>query len=94
MRWHHPEFTLVHLSFLYTKANECQRDRKQWLRLEQYNLAAMYDAQLEVLVELLENITVFNHGDGLDNFKGEDRSKKTTDERLATFAKLFKKARK
>jgi hypothetical protein len=68
--------------------------KKQREQCVGYDLHRACDAEtkLEAIVELLENITVFNVGDGLDNFAGAlTRRRKTVVERFDTFAKLFEK---
>ena len=87
-------FTNEQLNIIYATALDHQRMVTQWARMQKFGHAAEYQAKLEAIVELLENITVFKIGDGLDNFKNRHSKLKTAEERLATFDKLFVNAKR
>ena len=83
-------FTRDHLKFLYSLAIAQESQIIQWLDMKDYSYATKYAHQLEALVALMENITVFNVGDGLDNFKGKGKNK-NIHERLHSFDNLWGK---
>jgi len=82
---HLPYFKQKHLSLLYKTGEDHLQQIEQWKRTECWDEVARYDAKLEAIVELLETIIVFNHGDGLDNFRSPGRKQKTIRERFESF---------
>lgn len=68
MKFHLKQFDLDHLRPIYEAALHHEKMVNQWLGMDDFQRAAQYAAKLEAIVELMESIVVFNHGDGLRNF--------------------------
>lgn len=84
-KYHNPNFTSKHIKVLYTRGKEYQQQVEQWIRLRNIQLAAAYDAKLHAIVEMLESITVFHIGDGINGFAYGNKQYYTIDERLESF---------
>lgn len=90
MKFHNPDFNLKHLQFLHERALDHERIMKRWLKNKNYDFVAEAANKLEAVVELMENITVMSHGDGLDCFSKWGSRRKNMHERLHSFDKLLK----
>jgi len=88
-----PLFTVEHLRVLWTAANQHKQQIRQWADMHHYKTAAEYEAKLAAVVSLMENITVFNIGGGLNGFGANPEIELANDlsSRLKSFAPLFTK---
>lgn len=88
----HPLFTVGHLRVLWITANQHKQQIGQWADMRHYQTAAEYEAKLDAVVSLMENITVFNVGGGLNGFGANPEIELPNDliGRLESFASLFK----
>lgn len=83
------EFKSVHIDFLLQCGDHYLQQIHQWASFSCYQKAANYTAKLEAIVELLESITVFHHGNGIHGFVG-DHHTPTVESRFKTFDALRK----
>lgn len=91
--FYNPLFTVEHLRVLWREALGHKQQVEQWARQEDYDRAAEYMSKLIALVAVMENITVYNVGGGLNGF-GVNPDLKVAHsplQRLKSFALLFDK---
>ena len=62
------KFKKCHIQFLYQKGLDCIQQIQQWQKIDKLHLASHYQSKLEMIVELMESITVFHIGDGINGF--------------------------
>jgi len=88
-----PLFTVKHLKTLWVEANHHKQQIGQWASMHHYKTAAEYEAKLDAVVSLMENITVFNVGGGFNGFGANPEVELASDlfSRLKSFAPLFTK---
>lgn len=88
------KFNVEQLRVLYVKASNHQLQRNQWANSQNYAEAARYAAKLEAVIELIEGITVFNHGNGIhpynmSNLRDGMVHNNSLDKRLASIGLIF-----
>jgi hypothetical protein len=75
---------------LYKRALHYKELREQWVSSQHYDSAAKYAAQMEAMVETIENWLVFSVGNGLEFWTGFDRKiLNGVDARLESIGVLF-----
>ena len=84
-KYYNPNFTSKHIKVLYNRGKEYQQQVEQWIRLRNIQLAAEYDAKLRAIVEMLESVTVFHIGDGINGFAHGNKQYFNINERLESF---------
>ena len=83
MKFHNKDFELKHLKWLYNLASEYRDMRDQWQSPENLDRALEYHFKFASIVEILESLTVFHIGMGLDMERG------FTDDRFESFKELL-----
>ena len=83
--YNNPDFKPKHINFLYQKGLEYIEQIEQWKRSNNLQLASHYQSQLEAIVRLMESITVFNIGDGINNFRYNQKTNYTLLDRFYSF---------
>lgn len=71
---HNSLYTLEHVHDLIARAINLRNYRNQWENDSAFSSGADAHFQLKAIVELLENITVFNIGDGANGFRQSGKS--------------------
>lgn len=85
------DFKLKHIKFIYNKGLNHLKQKQAWLDCKAgISTSYEYELKLTAIVELLESIVVFHHGDGLDAFSNKNKNNKTIEERLQSFYPLIK----
>lgn len=79
------DFDKKQVAFLYKQGEDYIQQIEQWKRYEHWDIVAEYNYKLATIVELLESIFVFYHGDGIYGFKHGNKTCTTIKDRFLSF---------
>lgn len=79
------DFNKNQVVFLYKRGEEFIQQIEQWKRYEAWERVSHYNSKLEAIVELLESIFVFHHGDGIYGFKYGEKKVNSIIDRFLSF---------
>ena len=78
-------FKKPHLKFLFETAKDHLDQYKAWNKINTLNTALEHLIKCTTIVELLESIVVYDHGDGIYAFKNGKKTCKNIEDRLLSF---------